>query len=253
MIVDGFIFYNEVDLLELRLEELYPVVDKFILVQAWQTFRGDGKMPFYHPGDERWAKYKDKIKHVTIGMTGVQGGPWERETYQRNWIGSLAKEIAGDDDILIVSDADEIPRRSVVAGFRESFDGPVRLHTPTFYYALNVLAGEDESIKAAKLRDIDTAEGLRRGHPDETRLIKDAGWHFSYLGNREFISNKIRSFSHSELDHETIHWGIEENMTALRDPYGFGQNFSLLQVDDTWPVTVKNNPEKWGRYVWQSH
>ena len=43
MIIDSFIFNNELDLLELRLEQLDAVVDKFVFVEATTTFMGQGK------------------------------------------------------------------------------------------------------------------------------------------------------------------------------------------------------------------
>ena len=43
MIVDVILFYNELEMLEYRLETLYPVVDKFVIVEATRTFRGNPK------------------------------------------------------------------------------------------------------------------------------------------------------------------------------------------------------------------
>lgn len=249
-IISGFIFYNEVDLLELRLEELYPVVDKFLLVQGDKTFRGEPKPLYFDIDDNRWDKYRDKILEFRIEFDYPSMGPWERETAQRNAIGEAARYYFEDADILIVSDADEIPRRSIVAGFRETFDRPVRLYTPTYYYGLNVRVGADEAIKAARLCDIDTAEKLRRGQPDETALIDKAGWHFSYLGDPDFIRNKIKSFSHAELDKPGILDGVESAMKDLRDPYGWGQQFTIEKVDETWPEAIKSNPERWSKFIW---
>ena len=43
MIIDTFLFFQEIDLLEIRLEYLYPIVDKFIIIEARQTFKGNAK------------------------------------------------------------------------------------------------------------------------------------------------------------------------------------------------------------------
>ena len=37
MIYDCFTFFNELDILELRLQLLYDVVDKFVLVESTKT------------------------------------------------------------------------------------------------------------------------------------------------------------------------------------------------------------------------
>ena len=77
-IYDCFSFYNEFDILEIRLQELYDHVDYFIIAEASTTHTGNPK-PFYLLDNwERFKPYADKIRHVKVeDMPGVQnGGAW---------------------------------------------------------------------------------------------------------------------------------------------------------------------------------
>jgi beta-1,4-mannosyl-glycoprotein beta-1,4-N-acetylglucosaminyltransferase len=247
VIIDGFMFYNEVELLHMRLEELYPVVDRFVLVQAHHTFRGVYKETTFKQYDPQWEPYIDKIEMVNVGLSGG-AGPWERETYQRNVISTLAKDLYAPDDILIISDVDEIPRREVVAQAETLVaNGPVALEMKLYYYALNLYKGGWGAVKMLRVSDLTTAHEIRHaGFP----AVEDGGWHFSYLGDESFISNKIKSFSHLELDTPEVHAKIAENRKNLLDPYNHGEKL-VIENPKFWPHAVQNNPEQWSKYIWQ--
>ena len=63
-IFDCFTFYNEIEMLHVRLEELYDFVDYFILCEAPLTFRGKTKNLFYEENKKMFEKYNDKIIHI---------------------------------------------------------------------------------------------------------------------------------------------------------------------------------------------
>lgn len=245
MIIDSFIFYNEIDLLHIRLEELYPVVDRFILVQAHHTFRGVPKEKYFDRKDPQWAPYVDKIYDITIGLSGGKDA-WERERYQRNVISMELQDNYSLNDIVIISDADEIPRREAVASLR-SVTLPVAFEMTHFNYGLNcVYPGQWAAAKALYVRDVTTAEEVRHA---QYPPIKNGGWHFSYFGNDDFISNKLRAFSHSEVDIPAVHSNISRNRSLLLDPHNHGQQLTVVKIDDTWPHAVLSNPERWEKYV----
>src|SRR5437773_12198025 len=112
-VIDGFIFYNELDLLEIRLYELEPVVDKFVLVEGTHTHQGREK-PLYFDENKSWfSKYN--IQHVIV-PTKHPNSPtaemvWDNEIFQRN---AIAEGFtAFRDDIAMMSDVDEIPSREL--------------------------------------------------------------------------------------------------------------------------------------------
>lgn len=101
-------FFNEIELLELRFKTMYDYVDKFIIVESKYTFTNEPKELFYETNKEKFKKYWSKIEHIVVEMVPVTcTTAWEREFFQRNEIQRGIKD-ADADDILIISDLDEI-------------------------------------------------------------------------------------------------------------------------------------------------
>ncbi|KAJ8758924.1 hypothetical protein K2173_002703 [Erythroxylum novogranatense] len=115
-VYDAVLFSNELDILTIRWKELYPYITQFILLESNSTFTGTPK-PLY------FANYRDKFKFVEPRLTyGTIGGrfktrenPFIEEAYQRVALDQLIR-VAGisDDDLLIMSDVDEIPSRHTI-------------------------------------------------------------------------------------------------------------------------------------------
>lgn len=108
---DCFTFFNELDLLEIRLETLDPVVDFFVIAEAPITYRADPKPLYFELNKQRFAKFLPKIRHIIVDDLPTEKGfdqNWQRETLQR---AALERGLAdaGDDDIVMLSDLDEIP------------------------------------------------------------------------------------------------------------------------------------------------
>lgn len=112
-IYDCFTFYNELDLLEIRLDELSNSVDIFVIVEANVTFQGKDKPLYFYDNRRRFAKYADKIRHVVVEDVAAIDDPWQREWAQRNAI-KRGLGDAEDGDSVIVSDVDEIVRASTI-------------------------------------------------------------------------------------------------------------------------------------------
>ena len=65
-IYDCFNFFNELDILELRLNTLYDHVDFFVIVESDVTHSGESKKFFYEENIERFSKFSDKILNYKI-------------------------------------------------------------------------------------------------------------------------------------------------------------------------------------------
>ncbi|MGN1154117.1 MAG: hypothetical protein ACI4S3_08815 [Candidatus Gastranaerophilaceae bacterium] len=88
MIYDCFTFFNELDLLEIRLNILNDVVDKFVLVEATKTFTGQDKPLYYNDNKEKFSAFNAKIIHVVVDdypSIGLETA-WGYENWQRNCI-----------------------------------------------------------------------------------------------------------------------------------------------------------------------
>src|SRR5712692_10307059 len=113
MIYDCFPFFNELDLLEIRLSELAGVVDRFVLVESTRTHTNQPKPLYYHENRTRYSQFSSKIVHIVVeDMPGGENA-WVRENHQRNCI-IRGLSGCGDDDTILVSDVDEIPRATIV-------------------------------------------------------------------------------------------------------------------------------------------
>ena len=109
-IIDSFIFYNELAMLEYRLHLLYPIVDHFVLVESTKTFMGTPKELFFQLNRQRFERFLDKILHVVVDDMPESENPWVREEHQRNAIDRGLQSLSLEPtDLVMVSDVDEIP------------------------------------------------------------------------------------------------------------------------------------------------
>jgi hypothetical protein len=214
-IYDCFTFYNELDLLDLRLQEMYTAVDYFVIVEATTTFQNTSKPLYLKDNWERYAKYHDKIIHVIVDDMPGNSNPWDNEAFQRNAI-LRGLTSANPEDIAIISDVDEVIRASVVDRIRNSDSHVFGLRMPYFNFKLNYMLNDTVEkycvwAVASKVASLGQPEELRNsrwtlntfGYGEKlalVELVEHAGWHFTYMGDTEFIRNKIRSFSHAELN-----------------------------------------------------
>ena len=118
-IFDCFAFFNELTLLEIRLNELSDVVDYFVIVESEKTHQNEDKELFYfkNKDDDRFKKFSDKIIHVVVKSDEFNNDTWHNE---RKQFDSIIKglEIASEDDLIILGAADEIPRKETIENLK---------------------------------------------------------------------------------------------------------------------------------------
>ena len=204
MILDTFMFYNEYDILELRLEVLDRYVDRFVLVEAEVNHVGGPKELFFEKNKDRYAKWLHKIEHVivTAEESPKDSNPWCREKYQRECILRGIRDVP-DGSIVMVSDVDEIPDLSVVT-FEKLPHVFNSVHMWMFEYSLDYLFTGEPWFGTV----ITTAEMFRRVGPNALRdsrwkfpCFQYAGWHLSSFGNAEHVCNKMHTFAHAKDGH----------------------------------------------------
>lgn len=258
-IYDCFTFYNEFDLLELRLRELYNHVDHFVLVEANRTFQNQQKPFYYQDHAERFKKWADKIIHVAVQDMPQDTDAWGRERYQRD---SIAQGIAAADplDIIMIGDVDEIPRPGTVQRLRTSPGSVWGFRMPLFNFKYNYMMVTQDLYTvwsgAVRKQVLSSAEDFRRmrhvlhsfalNHSDgNIEIIEHAGWHFTYLGTSDFARTKIQSFAHSEtnkpeiLDQLDIEDSIRKGTGIIRTNHDY--LFAPVTVDDYMPATIVDN------------
>jgi len=203
MIVDCFPFYNELELLQYRLETLSSVVDKFVLVESPRTFRGNPKKLYYKENKHLFEKYSDKIVHVIDGdLLEDPPSPWMNEAHQRNYTRVGADSLGlGPGDIVLLSDVDEIFNPEVIKNI-DTLLGQnlfVNMNMDLYYYNIETKLDLDwPAAKATRYSYFRTIyPQVLRGSSDGP-VIPNAGWHLSYFGSPKMIINKLKNFAHSE-------------------------------------------------------
>ena len=219
MIIDSFIFSNELLMLDLRLNYLNDVVDKFILVESSVTHSGDPKELYFEKNKHRYEKYLHKIEHIVLeNLDGPEhdwGKSWSRENVHRLGILKGLTNVP-DDALVMVSDVDEIPRKEKVGqigGYIQAF----------LYYYLDVYTGQPWVGTVC-----DTAKNMKQNGPQVYRdqrfsngNVLNAGWHISFFMTPEEIQTKIKTFAHQEYNTPefTNIDNIERRLHNLRDPF----------------------------------
>ena len=237
-IFDCFMFYDEEVVLDIRLNSLKNYVDCFVIVES----------KFYHNGKKRdlkfdinkYPKFKDKIIYIVqneepLNLETVKEEDDEdtksyklifnahkRENFQRNQI-SKALDKANEDDLIMISDVDEIPNLKDLNVARVG-NKIVIFEQDIFYYKLNrYLEGFTwHGTKACKKKKLKSPQWIRNVKNknfgfwrldtffSETKyinkiFIKSGGWHFSNLKNPVDIENKHKYYlPHRDFDVESI-------------------------------------------------
>ena len=128
-IYDCFTFYNEFELLELRLKALWDVADYFVIVEANRTFTDNPKDFNFPKRADDFKIFHSKIRYVAADLSKVpfKGvGDWSIEIAQRNAIMNGIDDAAAD-DLIIISDLDEFPAPDV---FRRLQENQITLFAP---------------------------------------------------------------------------------------------------------------------------
>lgn len=203
-VYDCFQFYNELDLLDLRLAELNDVVDHFVLVEAKYTHAGAPKPLYFAENKARFAAYADKIIHIVVD-DDPGGFAWVREAYQRE---AISRGLVNADaaDLVIIGDADEILRPDVVTRMRHSgADGPALFapHLDISLYFLNLRAPDPWiSVAAASWSLVRRVGANNMRYLAKQRIgetIAHAGWHFTWMGGIDRFLAKMAAFAHREM------------------------------------------------------
>ena len=276
MIVDCFSFFNELDLLDIRLNVLDPSVDKFVLVEAAKTQSLRLKPFIFEENKKRFEAFSDKIIHIKLEEKDCPNGDfkrlssdWGMEHLQRNsvmrGIESLPME---NDDIVLISDLDEIPNLTELqTNIKIIQDRRVTSFTQnTFSYFLNMKCHDivrgivTEKISRATLGVVRST--LDTFHPQELWQLRDTthghpsprGWHFSWLGGPEKIREK--SLSCIEPYDKTLvppkekmekifnRRVFEEGFWNINEPKDNSVTVSKLTDESVLPEYVRDNKEK---------
>lgn len=263
-VYDCFPFFNELDVLEIRFKELADTVDYFVLVESNLSHSGKPKPYYFEESKDRFASWADKIRHIKVEDMPDTEDSWVREKFQRYCIERGLEDMAPE-DVVIVSDCDEIPRAEIVNMIKEDendWDKYI-LYIPQYQYRLNYMKIFDRSknanIMITRGRAFTNAQQEREytfywnQKPKDTVFVDHGGWHFTYLGDDEHAIQKIQNFAHTETDtpdmvaRHNIAWFVD-NKYGHHGPRD-QERFEIVQIDDYYPTCITSDLERWQQWV----
>lgn len=201
-VFDGFTYNGESGMLALRIQELRNVVDIHIVVESTKTFSGDDRSIIYDPTIIPEG-LRHKVVHVVVDDSPGDGDAWSREHHQRDAIRRGLPDDVVAEDILLISDVDEIPNPKAVEWLRHEsvLRGVWAFRMDFYYYDTDHLKAQKWFHARAIAASCPTPPSIiRRGAIDGGVIPVHGGWHLSYFMTADQIADKIRSFSHQEYN-----------------------------------------------------
>ena len=266
-IYDCFQFFNEENILDLRLNILDKHVDFFVIVESTTDHQGNEKKLYFDVN--KFKKFQKKIIYIVVEDTldAIKkphlGQNSLVERHQRNSIMKGLKNCS-DDDLVVISDVDEIPDLNKLNLFNHKKKYAVFLQKK-FDYKLNLLnetEGDWHGSKICLKKNLKSPQWLRdlkfKKNPfwriDKIRdlqIIRDGGWHFSYLQSPDDILKKIVSFSHGEHNVPAFanQKNIEEKIKMQKNIFDLGFSYRKIDIDHTFPKYIIENKEKLKEWI----
>jgi beta-1,4-mannosyl-glycoprotein beta-1,4-N-acetylglucosaminyltransferase len=246
-IYDCFIYFDEDLLLDVRLNILDKFVDKFIIVESRFSHRGERREPTFN--FQKYKKFKHKIKYILLeenpkNLYEINSDDKQinekiiingnlREFYQRNAISQGIKD-AKDEDIIVISDVDEIPNFNNF-DFDQINNNIIFFNQIFCCYKFNLFSSMKWcGSRIVKKKNLKNPQWLRdikdRNYPkwridtyfsekkfNNIKFIENGGWHFSYLKKAKDVEKKLKSIRHHiEYDQNPIGVDKIENLIKNR-------------------------------------
>jgi beta-1,4-mannosyl-glycoprotein beta-1,4-N-acetylglucosaminyltransferase len=252
-------FNNEFTVTEMRMHEMAPWVDHFVFVEAGETFIGRPKPMRFEECRPLLAGYEEKIVHIKIDrFPPFVADAWAREFYQRDMGLAGLKGLVGPDDVVMVTDADEIVDRRALS----YFDGPLAsMRMTLFKFFLNYCADKRNKMRHNRAGAICRAQVLAQFGPSYLRsglsryqkdfhLLPNAGWHFSSITDAATISDKFRSYSHQGRSKAV--WRRTDYVAGVLEEVRRGEfevGWTRARLDDGLPSFVRKNRKRLSEYL----
>lgn len=269
---DCFLFYNELDILDIRLNLLKDIVDKFVVLESTVTFSGKPKPLTFQENKHLFAPFLDKIIHVVVDDTpddfsnlhfiatpetkldminnkvlkhvnestgwSRHEKQWGREIYQRE---SLIKGLleCSEDDVVLVSDVDEIPNPASLSKLLTLIDknDVIDFKQNMFYYHIDLL--KEKNWSGPKLASFKTLANISlnglRANKFTTKILNAGGWHISFMGGVQRIQTKIEAYAHQEFNNQYIKSNIEKNINQKNDLFFRGTKLAKINIEEEYP------------------
>ena len=268
MIYDCFSYLDEDLLLDLRLNILNNFVDFFVIVEGNKTWQNNSKK--FKFDINKYSKFKNKIKYIKVEDLPEGEDPYKRENYQRN---SILRGLsnADDEDIIMISDLDEIPNPKVLTNFKKEMKYAA-FKQKHFYYKFNLQSNNYPYWYGTRIcikKFLKSPQWLRdlkfKKRPfwriDKLRLnniIDEGGWHFCNLKKPDLLLYKYQNLCETndpinfkeKIDKKFLDINeISKRIELGHDIIGRKDNFSKIKLDNSFPNYLLDNREKYHEWI----
>ncbi len=229
-------FFNELDLLEIKLNTLAGYVDKFLICEATHTYTGIPKPLHFLENKERFKDFP--IEHMVVESLQGEMNPWVREGHQRDMM--HAKAVSMNPEIIIWNDLDEIIRPEAIVQFRHEKHKIMAIECDWLRYYFNRVQPEKW-----KQRVISRDKRHHTGCSPSDPVLHDAGWHFNFCTNKKLFLEKLDATSHA-VDAEAP-WYKNEVVNGRRPQL----DRTSLYDETRLPPYIQKNREKYSELFWK--
>ena len=293
-VYDCFMFFDENLVLELRLNLLDKYVDYFVIVESNYNHKGEVKKLNFDI--KKFKKFEQKIIYIIYDQQPSDlykfekedtkhdidskyiFNAYKRENAQRNLISQGLKN-ASQDDLIIISDVDEIPNLEKI-NFNKIKNEILIFRQDMFYYKFNLKLSNFKwtGSKACKMKKLISPQWLRSIKDKKfafyrfdtffsstkyrnLKFIEDGGWHYTNMKNAKEIEHKLRSYLHHQ-EFEANHINLEQiekiikskkaiyDVNADKRQGKFGEGPQLIKINsDEVPNYLKNNPQIYSKWL----
>jgi len=239
------------------------VVDKFVIVEAPWTFTGKPKKFIYETNKNRYAKFKEKIIYIKLGNLPKDFNykhywsdstiDFQREFFQRNSI-QQGLDKCKPDDIVLISDLDEIPNPRKITSLKIKPHQTIGFEQNLYYYFFNCKCSQKWiGTKACLYRDLKESQEIRLRKSD--KILKNGGWHLSYMGGVKSIQKKLKSYAHSEYNNDN-YTNANHIVTSIFlgiDLFNrFDLKYTLLPKEST-EIPISAKSKKYEKYFFENN
>jgi hypothetical protein len=265
MIIDAFILSDELDMVELRLHELRDVVDLHVVVESTTTFTREPKPLYFTRARKLFADFEGKLFcRIFDPPSGLRVDPFGFEYLQRQeLIGGVRAALdrePGDDDLILTSDADEIPRADALA-YVSKADPVVALNLRFYETYMDCVLREDcpsviayrgSALWGRNLSDDKCDQQTKDPRPFPT--IPNGGWHFSGYRGAAGLYAKHTSYGaasppdHANVDPKRIATICGECRSFVDHSH---KKLKVVTLDEH-PRYVRENPARWAPFCWKA-
>ncbi len=248
MTYDCFMFFNELDLLEIRLNILDPYVDFFVIGESTETFSGKRKPLYFQENKERFKKWEHKIINLTIPRFETDDAFRRAESQKESLKDGLKN--ASDGDVVYYGDLDEILKPQEIKD-----DKVYNLEQLNYCYYLNNRSSEEwVGTIVGRWKTIKT-QRLAHWRATHTNQLPNGGWHLTNMGGADQIREKLEAYDHQEYNNDNIKYSLEWRMHTGEDYVGrkvdwLGNPFHFWVDETELPEYVIINKQKYA-HLWK--